>query len=387
MKIGFLLNHSNAHQVPHVVPFAFALSKLRTDFEVTIFSSSDQEQTFARKIGTAYPGHKVKFEHLHIPLWARLAHPLTKSFLFVKKHAALKANAELLAKLDALVTPEMTSLALRDLADFSRTKLIFTGHGAGDNRQGGSFNPRIGHFDLALMPGRNYAQGLQDMGYLRDDRYGLSGYAKLEAMQLVGGKRQQFFKNNNPTVLYSPHHNNIITSWHKQGCAILDFFYAQSEYNLVFAPHVLLFQRALSKGARLPKHYQSTDHILIDTDSERSIDMTYLKSADIFLGDVTSQFYEFLETPRPAVFMDAHNTNWQNDPSYGHWHLGEVIRSAIDLKAAIEKAQSGHSALVTKQVNAFKATFENAGELPSHRGARVIADFLTTGLVNDADKL
>ena len=384
MHIGFLLNHNNTHQVPHIVPFAFALSRVAPGVQVTVFSSSAEEENFARQIGLAYPGHRVGFERLHIPLWAKIADPLARSFVFLRKQVALTANLQRLAALDAVVTPEMTSLHLKSLPAFAKTKLIFTGHGAGDNRLGGSFDPRIGQFDLALMPGRKYAQGLLDVGYLAADRYGISGYPKLEAMARAGGQRRSFFKNDRPTVLYSPHHARALTSWHKAGADILDYFYSQREFNLIFAPHVLLFQRAWTKGARLPARFKSTGHVLIDTGSPLSVDMTYLKSADLFLGDVTSQFYEFLEQPRPAIFFDAHDTDWQDDPSYGHWHLGQVIRDVAKLPLALAQATQDFATKRAAQVAAFENTFAQATEPASVRGAEIIHAFLTTGTVPQA---
>ena len=65
--------------------------------------------------------------------------------------------------------------------------------------------------------------------------------------------------------------------------------------------------------------------ILIDTGSERCVDMTYTSAADIYVGDVSSQVCEFLETPRPCVFLNAHQIDWQNNPDFAHWHFGDVV--------------------------------------------------------------
>jgi hypothetical protein len=52
----------------------------------------------------------------------------------VRKGAVLRTNVKRLAGFDALVVPEMTSLRLRKRRGFERTRFVFTGHGAGDNR-------------------------------------------------------------------------------------------------------------------------------------------------------------------------------------------------------------------------------------------------------------
>ena len=50
MRIGFLLNHYDSHQVPHLVPFAFKLSELYPDIEVVILSSTLEQKDFAKDI-------------------------------------------------------------------------------------------------------------------------------------------------------------------------------------------------------------------------------------------------------------------------------------------------------------------------------------------------
>lgn len=372
MKIGFLLNHYDVHQVPHIVPYAFEISLLYEDVEVDILCSSKQEEDFTRAIGKGYDGHRCRFVSLAVPAWVRVLDPLLSKAVFARKSAVLKSNFELFASLDVLVTPEMTSLSLKDRAGFENTKLVFTGHGAGDNRYGGSFNERIGRFDLALMPGRKYAQGLLEVGYLSKDKAALVGYPKLEAMKRLGVERKKFFDNDRPTVIFNPHHNKTLSCWHDMGTAVLDYFYDQEKYNLIFCPHTVLFKRAWTKGARLPDKYKSCDHVLIDTGSLASADMTYLRAGDIYLGDVSSQVYEFLETPRPCVFIDTHQTDWRNNPSYLQWTFGAVIDHIDQLDGALDSAVVEHDQYRAAQVTAFEDTFDIGQETAGARGAHAI---------------
>lgn len=382
MRIGFLLNHYGLHQVPHVVPYAFELSRRHGAAEVTIFCSTQAEEDFAVAIGKGYPGHRCAFRRLHIPLWVKLAEPLASPFVFLRKNAALKANAGSFAGLDALVVPEMTSLVLSRMAGLEKLKLIFTGHGAGDNRLGGSFNARIGQFDLALLPGRKYAEGLQEAGHLPKDRYAIAGYPKLEAMTKLGIGRPRLFANDRPVVIYNPHHDRGLTSWHRFGAGVLDFFHDSPDYNLIFAPHVVLFQRAWSKGARLPARYRSTANMLIDTGSIGSADMTYLRAADIYLGDVSSQIYEFLEEPRPCVFLDAHHTDWRSDPSYRQWHFGPLIDDVSKLPEALRLALRDRPKYRDVQIAAYRHTFEIGKQEAGERGADIIAQFVAHGTID-----
>lgn len=387
MKIGFLLNHYELHQIPHLAPYAFELSLRHHNIDVAVLASSDAELDFARTIGVGYPGHRVRFHKLAVP---RLVHTLDKLLskaIFIRKYFTLACNGALLSSFDALVTPEVTSLELREKPLFHKTKLIFTGHGAGDTifaGMGGIIG-KLDQFDLYLLPGRKYATDLIEHGGLPQNKYAIAGYPKLEAVDKLGIRKQNLFDNNRPTVLYNPHQSKRFTSWHTMGEAVLDYFYRSEKYNLIFTPHVLLFKRHLTKGAKLPARFRNSDTVLIDKGSMRSIDMTYLKSADIYLGDGSSQIYEFIETPRPCVFLNGHNVAWQGDKSYFNWTFGPVIERADDLEDALDAAIATFPTYRPKQEEAFSARFlrPSEGEISTgQRGADIIAEFMKTGAVS-----
>ncbi|MGI9484025.1 MAG: hypothetical protein ACR2OR_16880 [Hyphomicrobiales bacterium] len=381
-KIGFFLNHYDLHQVPHIVPYAFELSRDHDDMDVAILCSTREEEEFARKIGYGYPGNRCSFELLEASLWVDLVDPLVSKFAFARKQSIMDRNIAKLAQFDILVVPEMTSLKLKRIPGLEKVKIVFTGHGAGDNRTGGSYSVRIGQFDLCLMPGRKYADGLREVGYLPDDRYGIAGYPKFEAVNHLISTGRQLFKNDRPVVVYNPHHLPRYTSWTSMGEQVLDFFYDSKDYNLIFSPHVLLFRRPMTKGAKFPRKYKSTTNVLIDTGSRSSVDMTYLRSADIYLGDVSSQIYEFLETPRPCIFLDAHDVDWENDPSYLQWTFGKLLGDPADLGAALDSAFETHPDYLDAQKFAFERTFSTSNRTAGARGAEIIAEFARTGKID-----
>lgn len=382
MKIGFLLNHYDLHQVPHVVPYAFELSRHYPDSEVVIFGSTQGELDFAQEIGAGYQNHRCVFQKLTIPRFLEVIDPILSKWVFLRKPVALRMNAHRLSQVDALVVPEMTSLQLRKLPSFKTVKFIRVVHGAGDNRLGGgSFDTRMGHFDLALLPGRKYVDGLKEAGHLTHDRWAISGYPKFEAINALGIKKHKFFDNDKLTVLFNPHHAPHLSSWKKMGREVLDLFYGHRKYNLIFAPHVLLFKRSWKKGAHLPQKYKSENGFLIDLSSRASVDMTYLKSADMYLGDVSSQIYEFLSEPRPCVFLNAHGVNQYNNPSYYHWNFGPVVDHVAHLEETLEKAFETHAQYVDIQRRAFAYTFEFGNPSVAERGAHIIAEYLKTGRV------
>ena len=162
------------------------------------------------------------------------------------------------------------------------------------------------------------------------------------------------------------------------GRAVLDFFVANPQYNLIFAPHLVLFKRRWRHRAVLPDAYRCAPNILIDTESATLADMTYLDAADIYLGDVSSQVYEFLIEPRPCVFLDAHGIDWATDTHYAHWRFGPVVRDvARELGPALAGAKASHAKYLPAQREGFARTFhQDPASTAAQRGADAIAAFL-----------
>jgi hypothetical protein len=381
MRVGFLLNHYEPHQVPHVVPTAFALSRLRPGWHVEIMCSTAAEAQFAAEIAALYPGERAVISRLHIPFLARALDPIVRQLSFRRKRAVLRANASLFASLDALVIPELTSLALKDDPRLAHLRLIFTGHGMGDPqaRGLGFFEPRSDRADLILLPSRRVRDLALGAGRLRGVPHGVTGYVKLE---IAKGPRPQLFRNGRPTVLYNPTQIREKTSWHRFGTRVLDHFARSERYNLIFAPHVLLFRRQFSRrGARLPRRFRTTSTMLIDLGSRASVDMTYLRAADIYLGDQSSQVYEFVNWPRPCVFLDAHGADWQSNPAFRSWSFGPVVDDPDRLGAAIERSVADFDRYRPVQEAAREEDQVRGDLAPSDRGATIIAEFLETGRI------
>src|SRR3546814_19013401 len=80
--------------------------------------------------------------------------------------------------------------------------------------------------------------------------------------------------------------------------AVLDLFANSNRYNLIFAPHVRLFDPPAAECYAQFERYRKLPHMHIDLGSERSIDMSYTGSADLYLGDVSSQVAERSEERR-----------------------------------------------------------------------------------------
>jgi CDP-glycerol glycerophosphotransferase (TagB/SpsB family) len=186
-------------------------------------------------------------------------------------------------------------------------------------------------------------------------------------------------------VLYNPHPSPKLSSWFKHGAAVLEAFRQQDRYNLIFAPHVMLFERrfvvtvdppSLARARAPDPEYAHEPCIHIDTGSAASSDMSYTNRADIYLGDVSSQVYEFLRTPRPCLFLNSHGVDWQGDPNYLHWQAGPVLESADRLLDAIDAALAAHRDYAPAQQALIDATFSLSGRPSAERAADAITQFL-----------
>ncbi len=111
------------------------------------------------------------------------------------------------------------------------------------------------------------------------------------------------------------------------GRAVMEQFVVSSRYNLIFAPHIMLFHRPfvvtidrlrIDRPGKIDPRWLAAPNIHIDTCSPALTDMTYTRAADVYLGDVSSQVYEFLSESRPCVFLNAHDVDYRGDANYSH---------------------------------------------------------------------
>lgn len=380
-RIGFLFNHDELHQVAHIAPIISALQRQAPSASVEIITSSHRQAEAVRQfLDPACP--LPAFWSIRPHPGTRLAEKMLGNMVPLNRLSSLKRSADLFRHFDALVVPETTTTFLKKSGHTERPKLIFFPHGAGDRSIG--FSPEISLFDYVLLPGAKTRDRMLSAGVIRPDNYCIVGYPKFEAY----GDRPpvRLFDNGRPTVLYNPHFDPLLSSWFRFGEQVLAYFAEQTAYNLIFAPHVMLFQRRLLASVehrllrfrqRIDPRYGALDHIHIDTGSPRSVDMTYTNAADIYLGDVSSQIYEFIRTPRPAIFLNSHGAEWRDNPNYEHWTFGPVLGDIGGLGAALAAVQPLPDVYRQAQARAFAYSFDmDSQQPPSQRAAAAIADFL-----------
>lgn len=319
------------HQVLHSLPIALALVQRHPGVEVHI-AGSERHLEFVREIAARRPGFaSLGLHRLHLAWPFRL---LVRLGISSFKKLTLGANRYYLSSFDAVVVPERTSTRLRKLSP--QVRLIGTEHGAGD--RDATFVPEMALYDFLLLPGEKQALRLTELGYTRPGKYVTGVYAKLDWTSAADPPRTRLFANDRPTVLYNPHFDPAHSSWHRVGRDLLEHFFASDRYNLIFAPHVRLFDPLRSGDYRPFARYLNCGHMIIDLGSDRCVDMTYTCAADIYLGDVSSQVVEYLIRPRPCVFLNPRRISWRGDLHYRFWNLGPVVESLEHLESALAQA-------------------------------------------------
>jgi len=74
------------------------------------------------------------------------------------------------------------------------------------------------------------------------------------------------------------------------------------------------------------------------------------------------------------VFVNAHGVDWNDDPSFAHWHAGRVISDVDELGAALASAAADHEARYRQvQEELLAYTFDVSEEPSSVRAAGAIA--------------
>jgi len=379
IKVAFLYNHEAGHQVRHSAVVISALLDRYPAIDVTVLASSDTLLETVRGICGAAP--RCTFVKLEIPAWHKpVAHVLDPMLPFSRLDH-LYSNRALFATFDAVIVTEGTSLFLRKLKGLEHLKILRIDHGAGDRSIG--FQPSFARNDLVLLAGPKLRDRFLQLGYLRPEQIAVVGYPKFDSVNI--SQRRKFFADDKPVVLYNPHPEPRLSSWYDMGLDVLEYFYQSKDYNLIFAPHVMLFKRRIHMTLEgltlrlrrdLPDKYQHCPHILIDTGSASSFDMTYTLAADIYLGDVSSQVYEFLVHPRPCIFLNGRDAAWRNDPNYAFWNFGEVVTDTAGLDRALAGAVADHARYKPVQERAIAATFDLQPTPSSVRAAAAIGGFL-----------
>lgn len=381
MRIGFLFNHDQVHQVAHSLPIALALANARVDAEIIVATTNARLTAEVTRLSAGQIGpHGVSLVQLGLRSRTRRAvQALVEPVAPAAKLLVCGDNLDFFRSLDVLVVAEKTSLVLRSRYGLRHLKMVHTRHGAGDRAIG--FDKASAGFDHVLVSGPKIRDRLVAEAGVDPATISVVGYPKFDvgpatsAPALVGDGRK--------VVLYNPHVSPHLSSWYSMGRQILDWFVEHDDYHLIFAPHVMLFERPfvltidkmrLDRPGRIESRFLRAPNIHIDLGSRASTTMAYTRLADVYVGDASSQVYEFLARPRPCVFLNPHKLPWRGDANFAHWTAGPVVSEISEFPEALERAQRDHPAIFRPVQQAlFEHSFDLTEEPSSVRAARAVA--------------
>ncbi len=370
-KIGFVYFEQIYH-IHHFIGIANELSK-QSDTIVDILTYKN-EHKYLFKILNLLNAKNINVKQLNTRV-DRIVIEKIKKRIIPSSLFLYKKNKKNLLTYDALIFTDLNAdYLIKKKGSNLLPKFIFVFHGAGDGSY--IFQEKLNNFDLLLIQGENFKNRLKKNNILKSSRK-IIGYPKFDVVKKeLSGK--QLFKNDAITVIYNPHFNKEITSWHIDGKNVLDFFYKNKEYNLIFIPHLKLFkEKGISENPNIDKKYYEADNIIIDIDSANLVNMTYTFHADIYIGDVSSQVYEFIIKPRPCIFINSHKIAWHTHKNYYLWNLGQVIENTINLNETIQKAIQQQEKFEGNQKKLFEYNFDiQTDKTSSLRGSEAIIDFL-----------
>jgi hypothetical protein len=332
-KIAFLAL-DDIHHLHHIVPIAAELAHDENFHSVIYVQQHCLPLT--QQILTMLPPSSCRVEVLAPALSARIIRKLRGGMS--SSRGIIRRHWRTLLEYDALFTPDIN---LQELIQRARrqakTPVFFANqHGAGDGER--PFH-LLADYDFLLLAGEKQVRQFRHAGCLQAANYAITGYPKFDV--IPENFCPQLFTNDSPVILYNPHSTTAISSWPHWGIEVLEFFYQHRQYNLIFAPHCNLFRRHVA-AKTIPRKYFSADNILMDLGSENSVNMTYTQAADIYLGDVSSQVYEFIRKPRPCLFLNPHQVNWQDNEYYSSWNLGPVINRFAELESLLLQSLSAN---------------------------------------------
>lgn len=353
------------HQVLHLAPVAAEISRRLPGMSVHCICADDE--TFAALCQVAGRG-SMKVTKLEPSLLARLLARVAGRYSARKGPLLLQVRWRA-RHACAIVAPERTSARLRAMG--WRRPLIHFRHGAGDRAP--TSEKRLRTFDLIVVPGEKDIERALAQGVERQ-RLRTAGYVKLDYLHAQPPSCAALFDNGLPTVLYNPHFDPATSSL---GVAreVIAAFRAQHRYNLVFAPHVRSVENLSGARRQELEALAVPGRIIVDLGSPDLFNMRYVQAADLYLGDMSSQLYEFISRPRPVAFINAHGVQWRENPRYAGWHLGEVAEGAGEVMATIDRAFATHATRIARQEQAVIHAFgEYRGA--TARAADILMEYL-----------
>lgn len=206
-------------------------------------------------------------------------------------------------------------------------------------------------------------------GLVAPEHCTVSGAIKVAACRRMQRETGPLFGNDRPVILYNPHFDRRLASWHGFVAPLIDAVVADGCYNLIVAPHIRMFEMADAEERAVWRRRAVAGRVIVDLDSERLNDMSYALTADIYIGDVSSQVYEFLTTAKPCIFIDAHGADWRDNPDYAMWQFGPVCKNIPEIMTALDNAEDRHGDYVEMQRRMVADALGDSGDQAADHAA------------------
>ena len=385
-RVVFLFNHDAPHQVAHLAGPAAAFAAAYPAAKTVIAYATPRIRAAIEALVPPSAARLLHWHELTLPGWAAGIAVLDK-VLPASRLLRLRTHLPLFAGADILVSTERTCLRLKTyIPPHAQPRFVRVPHGAGDRNV--TYHSDFRRFDMVLASGRKAFDELVK-ARVSPQRIRIVGYPKFDAVDLDA--KRTFFDNSRPIFVYNPHFDPHLSSWYKAGPDLLRWFGSPQgqQFNLIFAPHVMLFRKRLHispeyRVARwrpdVPPEARGARNILIDTDGPRLFDMSYMLAADGYVGDFSSQIYEFLLRPRPAFFLDLRGGAASGeDARHVFRQAGPVLNSLSALTAALPCWREAGAEFRTAQQALFERTFSRTDQPADQRAAAAIAELLEQG--------
>jgi len=359
------------HHVHHLILPAMNFAINQKFYQTVLISGSKVNTEIIRKTWHRLGCPEFGFVELRKPI--RYYFPNYKSKLFPPPYTCWARIQKYVRYAAAVVSTSHEVPKYFEKYNIKDPALIYLYHGTGTREYG--FDPNLMFFDLLLIPGIYHQRRLKEKMAIDTSKFCIIGHPKLDWCSLMKQNSLQLFDNQNPVFYYNPHWDMNLSSINKWGNPILEYFKKNKQFNLIFSPHPLIkhfkYKNRLEKKI---KNINFGDNILIDMGSEASVDGTYNFLSDVYVGDVSSVVAEWIcHRPRPCIFLNSHNIDWENNLSYKNWHCGIVISKISDLPAELKNAV---------KTNKFKTQQKFYVQDMVSRGERSPSEYSTTEIIN-----
>lgn len=375
--ILFLFNHDAAHQAAHIAGIMESVALQHPAVACHAGVGSPAIEAELRKLISPEAAQVIQWTDLSLGKMLDVLLALPNRIMPARRLARLRASETYFSGMDIIVSTERTCLhmrkRLRAVHGASAPLFAYVPHGSGDRNV--AYHPALADFDIMLLSGQKLVDEMVARGLCAADRCYLIGYPKFDTIDIA--QRARLFKNALPTFIYNPHFDPKLSSWYDHGPELLRRFAAMPDrYNLIFAPHVMLFRkplhisleyRTMRRPPDIPQEAEAAPNILIDIDGPRLFDMTYTLAADAYIGDMSSQIYEFMVKRGAAFFIDTHSAKYPGETgNRAFWQNGPVVQSVTQLMELLPRWQEIAEQFRPKQDALFRYTIDD------HPGIRAV---------------